>query len=269
MNNIRDIQSIGNFIIESGKIIVSDPCYETRGGNWQSLFENVKKGEWKAYIIETDGSSWGVRVGEIFAIHSDYELDDINWNRGSTIGVDSGQAGIYDLKYYKDDKCVSGTKFYYRDATHKKNINEFDELAPLFNKRNEMDPKEFKKEIYRQYEEVLKKYKNKVVVTEHELNYGNDKPGDLWYDANCALTHTVKNPPGEYDKNEIEYQNGGCLKYGCVSSAGFGDGSYSCYYARIPSERKFIKEDPYGEEEWQDTNPIIGIRIIFIEDEEI
>lgn len=223
------IQSIGTFEIESGKIIVSDPCYEDKGGNhWQALLENVLKGKWHA-LIEEDGGSF--RVAQLIAIHSDYELDDMNWQEyPNRIGVDSGQAGIYDLKYYADDSCVGSDKIYHKET---KRIN-----------------------------------KTRVRVVQHDFALMQTESGDLWYDANCNLTHSIKNDPGDYDEKEIEYHQGGCLKYGCISSSGYGDGSYVCLYARIPEERKFIDEDPYGEEIWEEKSPIIGINIIFIMEEE-
>jgi len=42
----------------------------------------------------------------LIAVHQDYEMDDLRWKEctGAVVGVDSGQAGIFDLPYYRKDK---------------------------------------------------------------------------------------------------------------------------------------------------------------------
>ncbi len=94
--------------IKSGKITFSDPCYEL--GTWCAIhnfpFPNgtyrvVSKGTNK-----TDG--WGTRTAELIIYNIDKVPEnegremDIWWEELDTeIGVDSGQAGIYDSKYYE------------------------------------------------------------------------------------------------------------------------------------------------------------------------
>ncbi len=94
--------------IKSGKITFSDPCYEL--GTWCAIhdfpFPNgtyrvVSKGTNK-----TDG--WGTRTAELIIYNVDKVPEnegremDIWWNGLDTeVGVDSGQAGIYDSQYYE------------------------------------------------------------------------------------------------------------------------------------------------------------------------
>ncbi len=96
--------NLGRFINESGKFIVSDPCYED-GAWYQGKISNIKTGTWDAYIIKSDEGVFGQRNAELIAKHS--SLDDdrgLDWELCDFIvGVDSGQAGIFDANHYNND----------------------------------------------------------------------------------------------------------------------------------------------------------------------
>ena len=86
-------------------VYVSDPCYKIETW-WQALVENLKPGRYIGYIKKADfgpGGFGGIRVTDIWITHIDYPhlypvkiLDET-----IDIGVDSGQAGIYDKEYYE------------------------------------------------------------------------------------------------------------------------------------------------------------------------
>lgn len=108
------MQKVGSFTVENG-IIISDPSYKfdvnkySKGFKIQDYFtkEKVKQGEWNGYI-EIDEKSG--RVAVLRACHSDLsaeELDKCKWEQcNGSIGVDSGQAGIYDSMYFRDNSLV-------------------------------------------------------------------------------------------------------------------------------------------------------------------
>ena len=86
-------------------VYVSDPCYSL--GTWcQALVDNLKPGKYIGYMKKADfgpGGFGGIRVTDIWITHTDYPhlypvkiLDET-----IDIGVDSGQAGIYDREYYE------------------------------------------------------------------------------------------------------------------------------------------------------------------------
>jgi hypothetical protein len=97
-------KELGEFQITSGSVYISDPCYDI--GTWcQGKTDNVKNGTWKAHIIiaTNEETGWGNRVAELVAIHESaidnkFEFEE---NSGADIGVDSGQAGIFDKEVYK------------------------------------------------------------------------------------------------------------------------------------------------------------------------
>lgn len=86
------------------KVMVSDPCYGL--GAWcQGVLDNVLPGRYKCTVEYFTDGLWGKRVSAISVCHEDYAD-----NRGIApeydaepfeVGVDSGQAGIFDYEYYK------------------------------------------------------------------------------------------------------------------------------------------------------------------------
>ena len=90
--------------INLGKsVIVTDPSYNTE--TWcQAKLDNVKEGEYITHceIVDTDG--WGKRCSLLIASHSNYNVNNLNWEvYPEEIGVDSGQAGIFDMASYRKD----------------------------------------------------------------------------------------------------------------------------------------------------------------------
>jgi len=97
------LEKVGKFIIDSGRAIVSDPCYEP--GTWCSgVIKNVQFGEWVGYTEIINADFWGARVTRLVALHSEYLDVPFNWKLEETIdvGVDSGQAGIFDAVHYEN-----------------------------------------------------------------------------------------------------------------------------------------------------------------------
>lgn len=91
------------------KVIVSDPCYSIP--TWcQKIVHNVLPGEYKPFVKKVNCEGWGRRVTMLSVIHTDYLDKKLNWQpegHSGIIGVDSGQAGIFNLaKYRRDDVTV-------------------------------------------------------------------------------------------------------------------------------------------------------------------
>ena len=78
--------------------MVSDPCYGLN--TWcQGVLENVLPGIYDCEVEYSDEGDWGIRVASIEVTHEDcgvhsFEMADFQ------VGVDSGQAGIFDYEYY-------------------------------------------------------------------------------------------------------------------------------------------------------------------------
>ena len=100
---MRKIKKIGQIEL-SDTVVVSDPTYEL--GIWcQGIIKNVLTGIYNCYIEISDENEWGLRCSGIFAINEDYELEESDYRFDTReefeVGVDSAQAGIFDLDYYQ------------------------------------------------------------------------------------------------------------------------------------------------------------------------
>jgi hypothetical protein len=89
------------------EVVVSDPCYTIP--TWcQIIVEDVIPGYYEPLIKKSDEGDWGTRVSMLMCIHEDYigkeDEIDLNWvEHGGTVGVDSGQAGIFSKETYRND----------------------------------------------------------------------------------------------------------------------------------------------------------------------
>ena len=108
---------LGPFEILSGKAHISDPCYDI--GTWcAGTIMPVKNGRWEASVIKSDEGDWGVRCAVLLAHHGAHH---VNYDskkfklQGFEVGVDSGQAGIYDRDSFEGGKDNYGDGGWYDD----------------------------------------------------------------------------------------------------------------------------------------------------------
>jgi hypothetical protein len=89
-------KSIGTFTIETGKVRISDPCYE-KGTICAGTVSGVLKGEWKATAnLNREG-----RVASLVVTHAKAKPADKWIALNIDCGVDSGQMSIFDDKFYR------------------------------------------------------------------------------------------------------------------------------------------------------------------------
>ena len=113
MNNII-IENKGTITLGE-KVMVSDPCYGL--GTWcQGVLENVLPGVYDCSVEYSDEGDWGIRVVAIEVTHKScrgkfivLDLEDFE------VGVDSGQAGIFDYEYYAK---------YHKDSTESEHVDD-------------------------------------------------------------------------------------------------------------------------------------------------
>lgn len=112
---------IGEFEIKSGKVIVSDPCYER--GTWcAGTLSKVKKGKWNAEVLRTEEVFGGNRVAALVVYHSsttDLSRRSYEWGWDTRckieVGVDSGQAGVFDEpEFHSEDSDYDNPNSWYR-----------------------------------------------------------------------------------------------------------------------------------------------------------
>lgn len=108
------LKHVGTFEVKDGTFVISDPCYSL--GTWcAGDIENVKKGTWNAYVFHGQ-TDWGVRCWELVALHSEYPESlaaNLKEDANIDVGVDSGQAGIYDMSAFHGGEDNYGDEGWY------------------------------------------------------------------------------------------------------------------------------------------------------------
>lgn len=99
----------------SKDVMVTDPCYEV--GTWcQIRLDNVKPGKYEAFVVKSDEGDWGIRCSSLIVKHIDMKFDECTeiLTHDGEVGVDSGQAGIFDMSIYPEVPHKRGheNKFY-------------------------------------------------------------------------------------------------------------------------------------------------------------
>ncbi|EHQ59990.1 hypothetical protein PDENDC454_22369 [Paenibacillus dendritiformis C454] len=61
---------LGQFEITSGKVVVSDPCYERNENSIiMGVLNNVRNGTWGAHVHKTEVRDWGEACAKLIAYH--------------------------------------------------------------------------------------------------------------------------------------------------------------------------------------------------------
>jgi hypothetical protein len=105
--------NVGTFLCESGVLRVTDPCYSK--GTWcAGTVPNCRKGTWIAEIDRKNCGEWGNRISRLTVTH---ELGGVGSDEdaGFEVGVDSGQAGVFDDRRYPEDPDESS---FYEHCCH-------------------------------------------------------------------------------------------------------------------------------------------------------
>ena len=96
---------LGSFYVNSGSLIISDPCYGYPGSGRQAYLENVRRGEWSTLVRKMEFDGWGMRVTSIEAFFGEnahvLERDWDPWEE--SVDVDGGNAGIFDTQVFRND----------------------------------------------------------------------------------------------------------------------------------------------------------------------
>lgn len=200
---------LGSFEVQSSVLRISDPCYDK--DTWcAGTVKKVLPGTWNAKVKKRDaGDGWGNRCIKLIAVHEDYNISHLKFKKlDIDVGVDSGQAGIFDDKFYQ----VNYTEDYLQVG------------------RLEYDTKTWensKKNMTSMYEGLLAIAQNKEEKALYQRmldSQGNSvwnappQPTRDWYEI-CS------------DKT-FSNLGAGVIRNGVVSSSGYGDGSYTAYAAK-------------------------------------
>lgn len=94
---------VGTFTVESGKLIITDPGYRMdEDKEMQIILSNVKKGTWTSSVSYSDEKV----VDSLLVFYGDKKPRG-KWHIcDKLIGVDSAQAGIFDLESFGKDEII-------------------------------------------------------------------------------------------------------------------------------------------------------------------
>lgn len=95
------LKDVGTFGVTSGNLIVSDPCFQKELE--QSLVLPVSNGVWAAKVRLTD---FVVDALIVTKVGVDFNAETAIAEAG-TVKVESGQVGIFDEPYYRNDKTLN------------------------------------------------------------------------------------------------------------------------------------------------------------------
>lgn len=108
----KNVVNVGAFELKSGVVLVSDPCYIINGhkGVWcMGSLPNVRVGKWSALVDYREIRTWGRRIHQMWAIHEllNGKIPARGWKQEEfEVGVDSGQAGIFEHDWIRTDMAV-------------------------------------------------------------------------------------------------------------------------------------------------------------------
>ena len=220
MNNIT-IENKGTITL-CEKVMVSDPCYGL--GTWcQGVLENVLTGVYDCNVEYSDEGTWGTRVSAIEVTHESCKGKFIALNlEDFEVGVDSGQAGIFDYEYYAK---------YHMDATERPHVND-DWYDMVCDKTLTYIPNpDYEEFVWDDTDDTVEKLREQWKAFED-------------------YRESIKSAK-RLCKSDGNTTDG----FGLVSSSGFGDGGYNCWTAKnedgkiVTIRVEFITEDDYEDEE--------------------
>lgn len=83
-----------------GSLVISDPCYERELWCNNNDVGPALAGIWNVTVEKSDEGAWGERNSVLMAIHEGFNEYNVTWIKRLTVGVDSGQAGIFCTSVY-------------------------------------------------------------------------------------------------------------------------------------------------------------------------
>lgn len=113
------LKKVGSWENKSGTLIISDPgfarrdAFETRGFVISGHLPNARKGKWVGYVLMVEFSKRHIRIAELITVHSGEDPYKAQWQKSPVcVGVDSGQAGVFNADYYPTDSFGGKPSFY-------------------------------------------------------------------------------------------------------------------------------------------------------------
>lgn len=211
---------VGTFTSNSGRLHISDPCYDK--DTWcAGTVQNCVKGVWEAFVEKREVPDWGNRVSRLIVRAVGVEAEEGNDDLlNIDVGVDSGQAGIFDAELYKTDMStphlLTGNKEYELRSYEWRLNNEkdaFDGLGEIAGDNEKLAV----------LADIAKSRKETLIKTIEDYKARTPESSIEFYKVCCDKT--------------LSNLGAGTVEYGAVSRSGFGDGSYAAFVERTADGR--------------------------------
>ena len=190
---------VGDFISKSGTLRISDPCYDK--DTWcAGVVSNCVKGEWEAFIEKREISGWGTRVLKLIVKAKGHEADERDL-LPIDVGVDSGQAGVFDEGLFKSNMKKAHKLTGNKEYSARSYILEIEQVRELIKETGAS--------------ETLQKQLDKKIARLEAFDSEELKFSKEFYEVCCDKT--------------LGDMSAGTVEYGAVSSSGLGDGSYAAF----------------------------------------
>lgn len=96
---VKTKTKVESFKVTSGYVACTDPCYQS-----PEVHVPAVNGDWVARTEKSDEGSWGVRIARLIVHHTKFSPIGNKYEiKRTMIGVDSGQAGVFDASVYMDN----------------------------------------------------------------------------------------------------------------------------------------------------------------------
>ncbi len=219
-NSLSYVQFMGPFNQTSSKMVIGDPNYALESatilkkvvpGTWMSYIEVGKKnGRCAKLIVINEETNFDdpemTKLNSLVGI--DYDDSEYNWKHHTSIGIDSAQAGVFDLKYYQDDDNIDTDD----DDDNDDNIDTDDDDDNDDNIDTDDD--------------------DDNIDTDDEDDNDDD---NIDTNDNNDESDSIKTWIGACEKLTLfnsKYIRGGTIPNGVVCASGWGDGLYEVYLDR-------------------------------------
>lgn len=106
------IIQLGQFEVNSGQLVAADPCYELDTNIIiMGVLEPALHGSWVGEVEKIEVRDWGEANAKLTAYHNSVAEQGafLEWIKCPFVaGVDSGQAGIFDINHYRTPDADAG-----------------------------------------------------------------------------------------------------------------------------------------------------------------
>ena len=258
---------LGCFHTLSGKLLVSDPCYEeVESGSNKTL--KVKPGSYDCYsltgslkdpVMGWDKIPGNVRNAEVLIVHQDYK-GKLSFRKSGSVSVDSGQCGIFKLETYRKDKdreqSLKHEKYQMIKEEISSNLSNKKFLEVYLDLSSEESKKEWKhaKDVFKTKEKWVSFNQSRLdraVKNINKLNTHLEKGTTPSHYAGISWEKTSEFYEIMCDLSSGPYCGDVDEEYGVNASSGMGDGGFDVFVAK------------------DNKNTIVAVYVSFIDIEEI